>query len=423
MLPKRVCSPVLKWLRLKSSITIIGGGIAGVSAACQISRSCDADVTIVNKHDVGFPSKSSAFTFSETVKRHRLEKAVLRYYSKVGLYSLLGSKVTYELGSPELAVVDYAIACKELLLSAKNSQIHVLSHTLAKKVRKDNGRVLVELEGDSNSILECDLLIDASGTSFITANFFQFQIPHFFSHAYGFQLNHCEIPDDQLDEIAFFMGRSTGSGGGWFYPITNAECRFGVATVSSEPKFPAAKLNEYYERAKRSMYPFSRMMRNSEPRLIQAGSIPAEAVKNLVANNIMRVGDAAGHATPHMMEGIRPCIESGISCGMVAAEAYKRRNFSERLLRKYERLWRRKFKMQYLYLLSEAELTFSQDDMQVEKSIGTQARNSNKANPKTYLKGLGGTIDFPLFLFRPPTPRRLKILTKFVQNNISWLVQ
>jgi flavin-dependent dehydrogenase len=413
-------------LKVKCSIAVIGAGVAGVSAAKQVTANCNADVVIVDKNNVTFPSKSSAFTFTETVKKYQLEKAARKYYSKVGLYSFLGSKVTYELDSPQLAVLDYSIACKEIFSSVRNGQIQLLSRTRAKKVKKDRNRICLELEGASDSTLECSLLIDASGSSFLTADLFRFRIPRFFSHAYGYELEHCRIPDSNLDELSFFMGRSIGSGGGWFYPLSNDKCRFGVAMTSTLPSFPRETLDRLYDFAKHHMHPFSTMLQDSQPLEAEVGSVPAEPVKKLAADNVMRVGDAAGHATPHMMEGIRPCIESGMLCGGVAAEAYNKGNFSQDFLKKYENLWHNQHKLQYLYLLSEADVNFSHDDRKVEGSIRSQARRSTeraRVNSGAYLNGLGGNVRFPFVLVGRPSPKRLITLTRFVYRNLSWFLE
>jgi flavin-dependent dehydrogenase len=165
------------------------------------------------------------------------------------------------------------------------------------------------------------------------------------------------------------------------------------------------------------------MTQGSVPLIKQAGSIPAEPVKDLVVDHVMRVGDAAGHATPHMMEGVRPCIESGMLCGMIAAEAYKKGDFSKNLLRKYEKLWQNRHKMQYLYLLSEAEINFSQDDAKIEKSISSQAGKSHRMNPNNYLRGLGGNSRFPFFLLGRPSLQRLRILSRFVRHNVRWSLE
>ena len=63
-------------------IVVIGGGIAGLSAAREISQNCSANIAVIEEHsETGLPAVSSAFTFSETIKKAKEMEAVAMHIS------------------------------------------------------------------------------------------------------------------------------------------------------------------------------------------------------------------------------------------------------------------------------------------------------------------------------------------------------
>jgi digeranylgeranylglycerophospholipid reductase len=408
---------------LSFDIAIVGGSFAGLSAAREISQECDANVVIIEEHpEIGKPALSSAFTFSETINQYELRKAVARYYSRVGYYSFLGSKAVFELGGGKLATLDCTKTCQEMLNKSKKTNIEILSGTKALGAARRNGKMIIDLAGKTEKPVRCDLLIDASGASFFSARFVPFRIPYFYSQPYGFELENCDIPDDFLDQMSLFVGTSIGSGGGWFYPITETVCKFGVAEITRTPDFPIGQLSEYYDFARQNMRPFSRMIKNAKPRAMEAGTIPAEPMKHLVFDNVMRVGDSAGHATPHFLEGVRPALDSGRLCGSIAAEAYQKGDFTKRFLRKFERMWHKRNKLSYLYLLSSGEVFFSYDDNGIERRVNDTARA--KLGSESYLKGLKGERAFPYALVASKLGvEYLRIFVGFASHTLRWLLE
>lgn len=404
-------------------IAIVGGSIAGLSAAREISRRCDANILIVEeRNQIGKPANSSAFTFRDTVEKYELDEAVLRYYTKVAWYSFLGSKAIDKLNDPKLAVLDYTATCQRILDQSKETNLEVYTGTKAVDSERKGGKIFVKLKGTYENIVKCDLLIDASGASFLCSKYFSHRIPRFYSNPYGYKLDNCDIPESFLDTISFFVGRSIGTGGGWFYPVTKSACSFGVAEITRTPIFPADKLRKSYKFAKVNMQPFAQLMKEATPRSSLAGRIPAEPMKKLVSDNIMRVGDAAGHATPHMLEGVRPCIESATLCGEVAAEAYIERDYGERFLRKFEEMWQSQNRLLYLYLLSGAEVAFSKNDQDIERRIRAQMKR--KRDPESFLRGLRGWFKFPISLLTlKPDRTYLEFLIHFAYHNLRWLAE
>lgn len=403
-------------------IAIIGGGPAGLSVANEILQKCDARIVIIEKkQQIGHPNKSCAFTFVETVQEYQLIKAVERYYSKASVYSFLGSKVTYEFNVPKLAALNYTRTCQELLAKLRHKEIEIFNGTKAVGLSREDKHLVVDLEGKFKGSIKCNLLIDASGASFFSTRFTHFKIPQFYSHPYGHELRNCNIPNSYLQEISFFMGESIGSGGGWFYPFSKKKCSFGIAEITNSPVYPLETLRQKYSFASKKMRPFCEWIKNAQSVKREFGTIPAEPMKRLVCNNIMRVGDSAGHATPHMLEGVRPSIDFGTMCGRVAVEAWKKGDFSGGFLERYEKMWKRQNKLLYLYLLSISENVYSQDDCALEHDIVMLAREG--ADPQMYLDHLRGKFNFPFTLLDNIRKGHVMNLARFAYHNTKWLLK
>ncbi|MFB5597418.1 MAG: NAD(P)/FAD-dependent oxidoreductase, partial [Nitrosopumilaceae archaeon] len=63
--------------------------------------------------------------------------------------------------------------------------------------------------------------------------------------------------------------------------------------------------------------------------------------RKTVYDNLMLVGDTAGHANPLVLEGIRYAIRYGRVAGEIAAKAIKSGDTSEESLAEYEEIWKK----------------------------------------------------------------------------------
>lgn len=406
-------------------IAIIGGSVAGLTAAREISNRCDANIIVIEEHNqIGKPANNSIFSFIETVNKYQLKNAVLRYYNKFGWYSFLGSKVIFEFDKPTFVVLDYKRLCQQLAKMSKQPNLEILTSARAIDLekKKDNILIRTQIEGSNEKIIKSNLLIDASGSSFFSSKFISHKIPKLYSNPFGYELNNCYIPDELLDTISFFVGRSIGTGGGWFYPLSNRICNFGIAKISKKPIIKIDILKEKFEYAKQHLQPFAKYIKDANYHIKKSGVIPAEPMKNLVSDRLMRVGDAAGQATPHIYEGVRPCMESAIICGKVASEAYEKNDYGIKYLNNYEKIWQKKYKLLHLYLLSIAEVAYTLNDRELERSVKTL--NKKEGDADAFLNGLKGWFKFPhSFLTLQLDPTYFKTLMRFIYHNLKWIIE
>lgn len=338
---------------MRYDITIIGGGLAGLSTALHICSKVDAVVAIIDKRRIGDPTKTSPFTFPQTVEKYGLKDAVLQTYTKYTYRSPTGTSSTWEYSEPAFLTLDYQETCKNLLKRArKEGNLEVLQNITVVhfEVNREAFRIKnLTLKLSTDEDIETDILVDASGKSFYVARKFGLSLPSFYSHAYGEVLDNCKIEDP--NEMHILAGKKYGNGGGWFYPLNGKKARFGIAKVTKSLNYPKITVRKNFLEACKNFWPYNEMVKNSKTVRSEFGSIPIGAIEKLCSDRILIVGDAAGHATPWFCEGVRPALESGQICGNIIARAYEQQDYSQKTLEKYQEEWdslnRRRYTVSY----------------------------------------------------------------------------
>jgi digeranylgeranylglycerophospholipid reductase len=96
------------------------------------------------------------------------------------------------------------------------------------------------------------------------------------------------------------------------------------------------------------------------------GGVPvAYPIKKPVADNIIIVGDAAHHINPVTGGGITPAMKSGMLGGLIAADAVKQNDVSEKFLNQYVKAIDKDFTKRHkiLYKIKEAISKLSDEDI------------------------------------------------------------
>jgi len=140
---------------------------------------------------------------------------------------------------------------------------------------------------------------------------------------------------------------------GWAVPSMPGCARVGLGTDHGK------QTNALLERWLRERF--------GDPEILQrfGGEIPIGPAERTVADGVMLVGDAAGHAKPTSGGGIYIGTSCGRLAGDVAAEAIGADDVSARRLDAYERRWRARFEREltFGYLAHRALCRLSDDDL------------------------------------------------------------
>src|SRR4030042_1759427 len=346
----------------KYDIIIIGGGIAGLSTALHICKKTDATLLLAERDTIGNPTKTSPFTFPDIVERFHLSDAVLQKYKRFTYRSPTGVVASFAYKNSPFLTLDYQKACNIILNQiTKKNKVRVLEKTGALDLKVTKTDIKLTLSDSTN--VSCNVLVDASGSSFFVPRILGIKLPTLYSHPYGEFLEGCKIEDPE--EMCIFSGNKYGNGGGWMYPIDKKTARFGFATGTTSTAYPRNIVERKFKKQISNFYPYNEMLTDAKRKRSEHGTIPIGPLRKLVYGRIMVVGDAAGQATSWYNEGVRPALEGSEMCGNAIVEAYKKGKLGDTALTEYQHLWETRNKKSYSRGTRGASKTFferSQDD-------------------------------------------------------------
>jgi len=353
-------------------IAIIGGGLAGLSAAVAIGADSDARVVLIDK-DVGY-NNPTPLTFGDVVQRFGLEDSVLNRYQGFSLHSSLGSQSFHYYSDFPLVSLDYRWACYILLTRAQQSWF-TWHRGYATGLAKDREEWIISLNGSRQ--IRAWLLIDASGRARFAAHCLHLARPRMYNHCYGQLFTGCQVTNHGLaEDVCLFLGGSErfGNGRGWCYPLGAGRVSFGFASVTDSPRYPLKLVRERYQRALKEFLPYADLLARGKPGLVERGSIPVGPVRRFVYDGLMLVGDAAGQATPWACMGVEPALVNGQICGRVAAQAFKQGDFRAGVLREYEAIWDQANRRSYRQGTILAPLQWAQSEEVWDKIAASHSR-------------------------------------------------
>lgn len=317
-------------------IAIVGGGLAGLTAGLVIASQGDASVILIDR-DIG-SNQSMPLTFLDTVQQFGLEESIVARYHSFALRTRSGGQVLRRFDGTPLVVLDYRSACRQLYEHLRTYSTFAHLPLQARHLAREAVGWRVGLQDGGEVVSR--LLIDASGIAHFSARQLGYALPPMYSHSYGQVFGDCNVPADQEGVALFLTGNPRhGNGGGWFYPLSARQASFGFAQLTNLSRFPAQECRQGFERAVQEFHPYAEIMQASKREGAHLGSIPLGPVKRLACDGLMRVGDAAGQATPWACMGVEPALLNGQLCGQVAVRAFRRGDLSRSGLQDYEKMW------------------------------------------------------------------------------------
>ncbi|HXY87432.1 MAG TPA: NAD(P)/FAD-dependent oxidoreductase, partial [Candidatus Acidoferrales bacterium] len=129
-----------------------------------------------------------------------------------------------------------------------------------------------------------------------------------------------------------YAGSQAPGGYAWIFPKGARAANVGLGVLGSKlaAKRPIEYLNEFV----------AKKCPGGQPVELVMGGVPlSDALKTLVSNGLMLIGDAARHTEPLTGGGISTAIGGGTIAGEVAQKAVHANDSSVRVLREYETRW------------------------------------------------------------------------------------
>src|SRR5262249_29791113 len=131
------------------------------------------------------------------------------------------------------------------------------------------------------------------------------------------------------------------TGYAWAFPRGKGRVRLGVGVLRPDTE---ADAREYLDSFAARLPSLAPAFAGASPLEYHTGLFPSEGVvERFVGEGLIATGDAAGHGSALVGEGIRFAIYSGQMAGAVASASVAAHDASAAFLMRYERQWRARF--------------------------------------------------------------------------------
>jgi digeranylgeranylglycerophospholipid reductase len=312
---------------------IAGGGPAGLSAAEALARRRCSVLILEQNHEIGSPIRTSGGSFVDELARLGIPENLYHPISRLR-FTTPNNAAVFDYSPPVFCVMDVRGTFQVLAGRAIAAGAEIRLATAAVAPVLDGQRVTGVRTGKES--LGCRVLIDATGyrgTLLKQAGL----DPGFKRFGVGAEYDLYAPHWDQSEAVLAAGSRVAPAGYAWIFPWGHHRVRAGVGVIHPDSRaHPEAFLDAFI-----AAQPG---LRGAQPVEHHAGLIPSEQfAATFTGDGILGVGDAAGHASSLVGEGIRWAIEAGRMAGDAAADAIHSGDVSRAGLMPFERRWKKRF--------------------------------------------------------------------------------
>jgi len=306
-------------------IVIIGAGPAGSSAARAAAQRGAKVLLIDRRQRVGIPVQCAEFV-AQWISRyaHLSSKCILQTIDLMVTH--LPDGTSYEMKSPGY-MLDRSLFDKELVTSAILSGAKISIETRAANLSPEG---LVVERGSKKEFIRSKVFIGADGVHSSIARCLG-QLPLKTLVALQYEV----VMSEPQNHVDVFFHKDYEGGYAWFFP-KGRTANVGVGIIPQKTTLLLKLMDHFLDHLARS-----KRLPDIEIVAKTGGSIPCERPRKTVFENILLVGDAAGHAHPITGAGIFNAVMGGEIAGRIAAEAVERGYL--RYLENYEIEWQEAF--------------------------------------------------------------------------------
>lgn len=362
----------------KFDVIIVGAGPAGGQCARELSARGRKILIIEKSPGIGRPDFSTAGTPRETFKDFDLPLDLgIGSWSKILIAANNDSKI-WDYKETRGYVFDFNRLKKFLIGEAIKNGAQVLIGTSAEEpVREDDFITGVRYKGAfGEGIVRGKVIIDASGPKGALAAQVGLRKAVPCSASIGMEIIVEDTPEEFRDTMAFYFGdQYVPYGYGWIFPFGKNSLKVGVAVYKAkehginEADYGTADMVKVLKKFIEKLP----QLKNIQPIDLHGGNIYINGgIKKHSKNGFLVIGDAAMQINPLAGEGIRHALYSGRMAAEAIDEALSSNDFSEDVLKKYDKNWQKYTgsKWKQSFLISEklyGDLTENQwkDIMQI----------------------------------------------------------
>jgi digeranylgeranylglycerophospholipid reductase len=354
-------------------VLIVGGGPAGLGAAEAAAKHGVHTVVLERQNEIGYPVHTSGGSWMRDMQALAIPEHLYHPIHKV-IFVSPQREILLHYNPAVACVVDVRglyqhLAARAVAAGATLCVRHTVEQTIT-----ENGRVLgVTAKNHVGERVEvrAAVTIDASGFSRHIG--VRTEMGKAF-HRYGYGAEYdMYAPNYPQDELFLIMGSQFAPRGyAWAFPRGNGRVRLGVGVLHPDCD---ADARVYLDRIKRELPQLKDKFEGASPIEYHTGLFPSEGpLERFSRDGLLLAGDAGGHGSTLVGEGIRFAIYSGQMAGTVATEAVKAGDTSAGFLERFDKRWRARFgrDMDISYMINKRIAQYS--DQQWDNALDLMKR-------------------------------------------------
>src|SRR5258706_4900229 len=343
-------------------VLIVGGGPAVLAAAKAAAKQGVQTIVLERQNEIGYPVHTSGGSWVSDMKALAIPEHLYHPVTKVVFVSP-HREVTLHY-DPAVACVLDVRGLYEYLASraiAAGAIVRV-RHTVEQTILGNERVVGVTAKNHVSERISMQGSVTIDGSGFSRHVGMRTEMGRAF-HRYGYGAEYdLYAPNYPQDELFLIMGSQFApSGYAWAFPRGNGRVRLGVGVLHPDCEDDA---RGYLDSIMRDLPQLVDKFKDASPIEYHTGLFPSEGpVARFSRDGLLLAGDAAGHGSTLVGEGIRFAIYSGQMAGAVAAEAVKAQNTSAAFLECFDKQWRSRFgrDMDIAYMINKRIANYSDD--------------------------------------------------------------
>ena len=374
-------------------VLIIGAGPAGSIAAREASKNGVETLIIDKKSEIGTPKRCGEGILDGVLERVGIkedERWIARHIDGARLVAPDNTSAWFtseNLETPATGIIlERKVFDKHVTMDAIRCGATVMLKTEAVGITRVDDYLLVDIESFNSEYtqVKAKVVIGADGPEGRVGNWLGLNTKVALSEMEsGIQYEMTNLNLEKSDTIEFYFGSVAPGGYAWIFPkgYDTANVGIDVSSVKAE-KSALEYLNDFVAGNSQT--------KDGEIVEINAGGNPLCGVfDEIISDNLMLVGDAAGCVSPITGGGIDTALESGMIAGRVAAKAVKEDDFSKSNLQEYADYVEEHIAKKFRKLINVRDFIYNLEDEDMNEYIGAIAKaNITKLSTKALVKAM-----------------------------------
>lgn len=377
---------------LETDILIIGAGPAGSMAAKHAALNGAKVLLVDKKSEIGAPKRCAEGVSKDGLKKLGITpnpRWITSDIDKVRLVSPNGTDVLLDEDKVKLSEMGYVLERKVfdkyMTMDAARAGAQIMVKTLATGMSKVNDGIIVSLEHMGNAFeIKAKIVIGADGPESRVGRWAGLKTslkPGNMESCAQFEMVGVDMKQSGCLELIF--GSVAPGGYAWIFPKGEDVANVGLGILSTKTDKTAYQhLLEFVD-----TYPGTQ---NAQPVELNVGGDPVAGLhKELVTDNVLITGDAAGMVNPLDGGGIISGMTGGCIAGEVASKAIAEGDYSKKNLKKYQKRCQKEIGDSFKKYLKAKEYLLSLSDKELD-SIADAFNESDfdRISPTDLLKVL-----------------------------------